>query len=267
MNIDPEKISAMIVEIAEEEIAARFGKLADADIDTKTGPNDFVTEADRAAEERLAKALGDIYPGAVFIGEECAAGDPSLMAKLDDTGAFWIVDPLDGTRNFVQGRNEYGTIVALVENGETRMGWIYAIPDKKCAIGVLGGGASWDGAVLAPIAAKKGGLSGYRGVGSLSAEWKDRLVPNLRAKLHTEPSRCSAYAYIALARGAADFALYSRIHPWDHAAGVLILNEIGGHAEYLDDGSSYAPMPVLGRPLLVAGAKDNWLRVREMLIP
>jgi len=267
MNIDPEKISALIAEIAEEEIAARFGKLSGAEIDTKTGPNDFVTEADRAAEDRLAKVLGDIYPGAVFIGEERVAGDPSLLSRLDDSGAFWIVDPLDGTRNFVQGKNEYGTIVALVENGETRMGWIYAIPERKCAIGVKGGGASWDGAALAPIAGKKDGLSGYRGVGSLTPEWKDRLVPNLRAKLHTEPSRCSAYTYIALARGTADFALYSRIHPWDHAAGILILNEIGGHAEYLDDGAPYTPMPALGRPLLVAGAKDNWLRVSAMLIP
>jgi fructose-1,6-bisphosphatase/inositol monophosphatase family enzyme len=267
MIVDPEKVAKVIAEIAQEEIASRFGRLADEDIGTKSGPNDFVTEADIAAEEKLALALSGFYPGAAFIGEERAASDPSLVSKLDlGEGAFWIVDPLDGTRNFVQGRAEFGTIVALVVDGEIRAGWIYAIPDKAFAIGEKGGGVTWRGEALGSAPVGAGVLKGYRAIGSLAEPWKSRIAPRLKEHFETEPMHCSAYGYINLIRGRRDFAVYARCHPWDHAAGVLMLTEIGGHAEYLDDGSPYTPRATQGRPLLAACSGERWRTVRNGLL-
>ncbi len=266
MIINPDKVSAIIAEIAEEEIASRYGKLAKSDIETKSGPNDFVTAADHAAEARLERALSDIYPGAAFIGEETAAGAPHILEGLKGDGAFWIVDPLDGTRNFVQGRAEFGTIVALVENGEIRQGWIYAIPDKAFAVGSKGDGATWRGEALSPLPLPDRPFKGCRAIGNMAEPWKSRLIPKLRAKFETEPVHCSAYGYINLVRGLNDFALYARVHPWDHAAGVLMLGEIGGRAEYLDDASPYTAQATQGRPLLVAGSGETWRRVRTEVI-
>lgn len=266
MIIDPSKVEAVIAEIADEEISSRFGALKESDITTKSGPNDFVTAADHAAEARLEKALLGLYPGAAFIGEEAAAADPDLVKRLDhERGAFWIVDPLDGTRNFVQKREEFGTIIALVENGETRQGWIYAIPEKSFATGSLGDGVTWQGDRLSAIGAAAGTPVGYRSIGSLGQEWQDTMVPALRAKTETGPARCSAYAYINLVRGERDFALYSRVHPWDHAAGVMMLGEIGGRAAYLDNLMPYAPRLTVGRPLLAAGNVDSWEQIRSMI--
>ena len=266
MIVDPDKVAALIAEIAEEEIMPRFGALASHEIATKSGPEDFVTAADHAAEARLEQALGALYPGAVFVGEEAAAADPALVRRLDhEHGAFWIVDPLDGTRNFVQGRREFATIVALIENGELRQGWIYAIPDRACAIGSKGDGASWDGERLGPVTPAEGAISGYRAMNSMAPEWKDRIAPALKTTLKTERARCSAYAYIHLARGDRDFAIYSRVNPWDHAAGVLLLGEIGGRAAYLDDESPYAPRLTIGRPLLVAGSTQIWESVKAAI--
>ena len=266
MIVDPQKIASLIAEIAAEEIAPRFGKLTDADIDTKTGPNDFVTLADRGAEEKLQRALTGIYPGAMFIGEEGAADDPTILTKLENEGPVWIVDPLDGTGNFVHGRPEFGTIVALVENGETRAGWIYAIPDQACAIGSKGDGVTWRGGELAAMAASDAQLKGYRAIGKLLEPWKSQLTQPLRDAFESEPTKCAAYAYINLIRGQRDFGLYSRCHPWDHAAGIMMLSEIGGRAEYLDNAATYTPMPTIGRPLLVAGSQENWARVRNALL-
>lgn len=265
MIVDLENTASVIAEIADEEIAARFGKLAEGDIDTKTGPNDFVTEADHAAEARLKKALTGLYPGSAFIGEELAAADPTVLDHLCLEGAVWIVDPLDGTRNFVLGRREFGTMVALIENGETRAGWIYAIPDHAFAMGSKGDGATWRGEALETLAPATGALIGYRAIGNMEEPWKGRLIPKLRENFETETVRCSAYGYIHMLCGERDFALYSRCWPWDHAAGVLMLDEIGGRAEYLDDGAPYAPRPTQGRPLLVAGSGARWERVRGEL--
>ena len=267
MIVDPERVAALIADIAEEVIAPRFGALTRDQIETKTGPNDFVTEADREAEEKLARALGDVYPAALFIGEERSADDPSLLSVLGEKGAFWIVDPLDGTRNFVQGRAEFGSIIALVEDGEIRNGWIYAIPDKAFAIGSKGDGATWRGEVLGPAPLSGPARKGYRAIGNLAEPWKSEMVPRLRAAFETEPAKCSAYVYIHLVRGLAGFALYSRVHPWDHAAGVLMVREIGGRAAYLDNRAAYAPFPSQGRPLLVTGAADVWAEMREVLAP
>ncbi|MEM9494484.1 MAG: inositol monophosphatase family protein [Pseudomonadota bacterium] len=265
MSIDPGAVASLIAEIAEEHISPRYRKLAEGDIQTKSGPNDFVTEADLAAEAALEQALRGLYPGAAFIGEEGAARNPAILNDVQKQGAAWIVDPLDGTRNFIQGRDEFGTIVALVEGGKTRMGWIYAIPDKKCLIAQEGAGAEWAGKSLAPLASANGELRGLRAVGALEAPWKDTLAPQLRAGYETTSVRCSAYGYIKMALGERDFALYGRVHPWDHAAGVLTLEEIGGRAGYLDNQAPYTPENVIGRPFLVAGAKDRWDAVSKRL--
>lgn len=266
MIVDPEKVEALIAEIAEEEILSRFGVLTESDIDTKSGPQDFVTAADRAAERRLELGLKGLYPAAAFIGEESAAANAALVARLDhERGAFWIVDPLDGTRNFVEGRSEFGTIVALVENGEIRQGWIYAIPDRSCAVGSKGDGVRWRGEPVKDVTPSGDMLAGYRATNSMDPKWKDRIMPVLRRRFETGPARCSAYAYINLVRGERDFAVYSRVYPWDHAAGVLMLGEVGGRAAYLDDETPYAPRMTVGRPLLVAGNAYNWERVRSAI--
>ncbi len=265
MIVDPDKIASIIEEIAETEIAARFGKLAKGEIDTKSGPNDFVTQADHAAEAALRRAFAGAYPGVGFIGEEGAAVDPSILDALHGDGAFWVVDPLDGTRNFVQQRDEFATIVAFVVDGVTRAGWIYAIPDKKFAMASAGEGAAWNGAPLAPVRENDGVISGFRAIGNLDDPWKTDMVPKLRSQFVTQSARCAAYAYIHLLTGRKDFALYSRCSPWDHAAGVLMLDEIGGRAGYLDDDAVYRPVVTQGRPLLVAGNQRGFKRVAGAL--
>ena len=266
MIIDIEKVAALIKEIAAEEIVPRFGALNAADIDTKSGPSDFVTAADRGAEQKLEKVLSDLYPAAAFIGEESVAGNMDKVSVLAGDGAFWVVDPVDGTRNFVEGRPEFGVIVALVENGETRAGWIYAVPDDAFAVGSKGDGASWRNERLTPLPPEDRDFHGYRAVGSLKEPWKTRLTPRLREAFNTDPITCSAYGYIRLLTGARQFALYSRCHPWDHAAGQMMLGEIAGKARYLDDGAPYLPLPTMGRPLLVAGNGENWRKVEDTLL-
>jgi len=216
-------------------------------------------------ELALEKALKDIYPAATLIGEERAAADPSTMEALRGDGAYWVVDPLDGTRNFVQGVNRFGTIVALVENGEIRMGWIYAVPKQKCAVAVLREGASWNGEVIKPAPMQAEKTTGWRSVGWLSPEWRARILPNMTEHFETSSGHCSAYGYLNTAFGEIDFKLSSRIYPWDHAAGVLLVRETGGTAGYIDVDEPYSPEPWADRPLLVSAQGRDWKMICERL--
>lgn len=265
MIINIEKVASVIREIAQSEILPRFNHLTEGDVATKSSPSDYVTRADKNAEAALAGALKDIYPQAAFVGEEGASVNAITLDILKSDGPAWVVDPLDGTRNFVEGRSEYACIVALVEKNEIRAGWIYAIPDDKFLIASKGDGAMWGGesAPARKIASRP--LKGLRALGAFNPEMRQEILARLKANFETETVRCSAYAYIRLVLGMRHFALYSRANPWDHAAGILALNETGGCARYVDDNSDYTPIAVHGRPLLVAGGEAIWRAVSGKL--
>lgn len=259
MNVvDPERTAAVIAEIAEAEIMSRFGKLDASDIREKSGPADLVTAADEAAERALRIALHDIRPDAAFVGEEVATREPSVMQAIGSEGSVWIVDPLDGTRNFIRGVREFGVIVALVVKGRTQAGWIYAAPERETAIAVAGDGASWKGVAIKPKFPSPGKPKGLRSVGWLDPERQVRVRAALSQHFETAPGHCSAYAYIKLARGEIDFKISSRVHPWDHAAGAVLLQEVGGRVAWLDEGREYGPTTSRDAPLLGVAPFRQW---------
>ncbi|MEX0913632.1 MAG: inositol monophosphatase family protein, partial [Demequina sp.] len=120
--MDMTAVATAMRDVSDAEIRPRFRALADGDIHLK-GPGDFVTEADLAAERELTTRLQAIRDIPV-VGEEATAADPSLPDRLADQPAAWVVDPVDGTANFVKGSPTYAVMVALVEHGESVAGWI-----------------------------------------------------------------------------------------------------------------------------------------------
>jgi len=99
-------VNAAILEASEKAILPRFQSLETADISTKIGPNDFVTIADQEAEEIQSARLSTIRSDAAVVGEEAAAEDPDILTRLRQPGAAWVIDPIDGTGNFVAGRRQ-----------------------------------------------------------------------------------------------------------------------------------------------------------------
>lgn len=247
-----DRVSEIIRETAAEEILPRFRCLADHQIREK-GPGNLVTEADVEAERVLTRRLTDLLPGSAVVGEEAAAGDPAIMDVLDGDGPVWIIDPVDGTNNFAHHRPTFGVIVALVEGGRTVAGWIHDPLGNRTATVTAGGGAWMEGqrlsvAAAAPLEEMNGSL-GYRR--------NALLASRIRAM-----SRAGSVAhdYINLASGRLHFAHYIRLSPWDHAAGVLLVQEAGGYAALMD-GSPYRPRPSpIG--VLLAPDPDTWRRLR-----
>lgn len=266
MRPDPDRVAAIVAQIAETEMIPHYRKLGAGAVKTKDGPSDLVTVVDEAMEAALKSRLLDLTPGAAFVGEEGAAADPSLAQAISGADRCWIVDPLDGTRNFVEGVDEFGTIVAFVERGVTTGAWIYAAPLRSMAIASKGEGVAWRGAPVNVRAQSAGKPSGLRSTGWLSPEWRDRLIVRLRNNVASHPGHCSAYAYLKLIEGAVDFKLSSRVHAWDHAAGALMLQELGGDVRWLDSSEPYSPRGSEDRPILATAPGRDWTAIAGLLL-
>ena len=101
-TVDIAHVENIIRAGAAEQIMPRCRKLAEHDVEMK-GVNDPVTVADKESERHLTMQLQDYLPGSVVVGEESFAKDPSILAHIDGSHPVWIIDPIDGTRNFVSG--------------------------------------------------------------------------------------------------------------------------------------------------------------------
>ena len=115
-------VADAIKEVCAIAIEPRWNQLRDGDVRSKSA-GELVTIADEEAEALLGARLRDLTPGVTVIGEEACAVDPGLTAALSHESA-WLVDPLDGTSNFIDGGTDWSVMVALVRSGETCLSWI-----------------------------------------------------------------------------------------------------------------------------------------------
>ncbi|WP_369393005.1 inositol monophosphatase [Streptomyces sp. CG1] len=212
------------------EILPRFRRLAAHEVDQKSGPHDLVTDADRLAELRLTEDLRALLPGSVVVGEEAVHADPSTYAALQGDAPVWIVDPVDGTRQFVHGDDGFCTLVALAHRGVVLASWTYAAARDQLATAVRGQGAFLDGERLfagppAPgrdlvVATSHPDYTTDEQKRALHALWTDGFAPRACGSAGLE--------YLAVARGELDGVAFSWEAAWDHAAGLLLVEEAGG---------------------------------------
>ena len=243
-------VAALMREVAERVVMPRHRALAAHEIAEKS-PGEVVTCVDREAEAWLRDGLDRLETGARVIGEEACAENPALLDGIG-SGAVWLVDPLDGTANFASGHGAFGIMVALVSDGEPVASWMLDPTTGRMCHAERGLGAWID---ERPVRARATGR--LRPVAALASQF---MSPAERARTHRaaerrfalEPiPRCAAESYPRLVIGRHDIALFQRILPWDHAAGVLFLTEAGGHAAHWD-GSPYRVGS--GRAGLIAAA-------------
>ena len=197
--------------------------------DRKSSPVDIVTEVDREAEAFLRRRLAELRPGDGFLGEEGGRSEST-------TGVTWVVDPIDGTVNFLYGLPHYCVSVAAVDGDERSLaGAVVDVTRGSVFSAALGAGATRDGAPLAvrgpaPLSEQLF-LTGFQyrtELRALQGVAVARLVPRVR---DIRRMGSAALELCALAAGTADAYVEEGLHLWDRAAAALVATEAGARVE------------------------------------
>ncbi|MFF1688505.1 MULTISPECIES: inositol monophosphatase family protein [unclassified Streptomyces] len=215
---------------AAAEVMPRFRQLAEGDVAQKSGPHDLVTTADRLAEEYLTRELGALLPGSVVVGEEAVHADYAVYDAIGEDAPVWIVDPVDGTRQFVHGDPGFCMLVALAQRGTVLASWTFAPALGEFAVAVRGKGAWLDGEAL------HAGSPGQDEVMDVATSHPDYTTDAQKRALlglwtdgvRPRPCGSAGLEYLAVARGELDATAFSWEAAWDHAAGLLLVEEAGG---------------------------------------
>ncbi|GGY56390.1 inositol monophosphatase [Pseudoduganella albidiflava] len=203
-------------------------------------PNDFVTDVDRAAEEAVIEVLQKAYPSHAFLGEESGT-----TGNVNDESEFvWIIDPLDGTTNFIHGFPQYAVSIALQQRGVITLGVVYDPVRNELFTAEKGAGAFLNDKrirvrKLDRIAGALLG-TGYKNGSPKALEEYLKMYGIMAERCHGVRRAGSAALDLAyVASGRLDGYYEKSLQPWDIAAGTLLVTEAGGIAGEFNGESDY----------------------------
>ena len=223
------------------------------------GPADFVSEVDLAAEERILAIVRRELPDAVVLAEETAAAVP--VARLA-AGLAVVVDPLDGTTNFLHGYPEYAVSIAILERGEPVAAVVYDVPGDELFTAIAGRGCRLNGApcqvstITDPQRALIGTGFPFKDVTDI-APYQAQMSRVMAGVSGVRRPGAASIDLASVACGRFDAFWETMLSPWDFAAGMLLVREAGGLAT--DLGGSH--LRALGASSVLVGNQTmhSWL--------
>lgn len=210
---------------------------------TAKGVQDIVSNADRDIERRVRARLAEAFPGDAFFGEESGRGDGA-----DPAAGVWVVDPIDGTDNFVRGIAGWCVSIAFVVGREVEIGAICDPLAGELYLARRGGGATLNGVPLAPrrVAGLGDGIVGMGYSLRRPPETTLKVFAGLlaeRGMFQRTGSGALMLAYVAAGRYIGYFEAH--INAWDCLAGVALVRESGGWtSDFLTGDGLYAGNPL-----------------------
>ncbi|MBO0994479.1 inositol monophosphatase family protein [Bacillus sp. SD088] len=225
------------------------------DIHTKSDANDLVTNVDKETEQFFVKQIKEHFPNHRMMGEE---GFGDQVNDLE--GVVWIVDPIDGTMNFVHQQRNFFISIGILEDGVGQLGYLYDVILDELYCASRGKGAFFNEEKIAPL--QEGNINeavvGFNPA-SIHSEQTARMFIPLVKDIRGARSYGSAameFAYVAMGRMDAYISL--QLSPWDFAGGKVIIEELGGvvtdlqgnPVNMLEKSSILAAKPELHKQLL-----------------
>lgn len=233
-EINNEQIKSILFEVSKEFILPKFKNLKSEEIQFKNN-RDLVTEVDLAVEEKLNNILCSLLPNSLFVGEEKFSLNSKIFDCYKQNQYCWTVDPIDGTANFVNGKEKFAIMVALTFSDQIIQSWIYKPLTEEICSALLGEGTFINDEKI--IITNNRNIS--EASGSISSKyWNetfDLKMKEIRPKFkHVKSYGCIGFEYLEIATNIRDFAILSNLSPWDHIPGILIVREAGGFDIHFD---------------------------------
>ncbi|MCD2136543.1 inositol monophosphatase family protein [Salinicoccus halitifaciens] len=199
--------------------------IEDFNIDSKMNANDLVTDVDKETEQFLFDKIEERYPEHRILGEEGAGADIE-----DADGVLWIIDPIDGTLNFVHQLENFAVSIGIYIDGKPYAGLILDVMKNDLYHAAYEQGAYKNDEVLHDIeeSSLKSSLI------STNANWLVRegintpFIQVVKDARSVRSLGSAALEFVNVVRGTSSAALFYRLHPWDFAGGIILLNEVGG---------------------------------------
>lgn len=193
-------------------------------IETKSNKNDLVTNMDKEVERILVSKIKETYPEHRIIGEE---GHGNRIT--DTNGYLWVIDPIDGTLNFVHQKRNFAISVGIFKDGLPCVGLVYDVMSDVLYSTEVGHGAYKNDVPLSKLKNTK--LS--ESIISMNPNWLVReKTHRMYHKIIKDSRSARSYGSAALdfafvAEGIIDSYITIRLHPWDFAGGMMIATEVG----------------------------------------
>ncbi|MGX6442096.1 inositol monophosphatase family protein [Neobacillus sp. K501] len=233
-------------------------------IQTKSNPNDLVTNIDKEIEQFFINKIRTTFPAHKILGEE------GLGDELEDLdGIVWIIDPIDGTMNFVHQQRNFAISLGIYEEGKGKIGIIYDVAHNELYHAIKDKGAFMNDVRL-PILKE---TTVKESIIALNATWvmeNHRIDHNLMIPLVKEARGTRSYGSAALemvfvATGRVDAYISMRLSPWDYAGGAVIIEELGGvtsnlrgeKLDYISKDSLLVAKPGLHQTIMKDYLKDG----------
>lgn len=240
LNDVTEKVNGILVQAGLSILSMRSKD--SLSVEYKNG-NEIVSVADKACQDFLKAQLSSIFSDAIFVMEEETEDVVAASMDAAKTARWtWIIDPIDGTSNYVAGRSDFGIQVALASQGNLVAAWIHCPSDKKSAYGCIQGSLKTENLTI-PAGKQDSDISQMNIVVASGDFEKDHKVAcslKAQAARSTRGTSSCAVDYLELLEQKVDFLIYRRTRPWDHAPGATLINLAGGHVERFN-GAAYKP--------------------------
>ncbi len=231
-----DNVTALLEEASLKCVLPFYKNLKAEQIETKDSPDDFVTLADRRAEVFISNALMKLIENSKVIGEEASSEDKNYCSSLNEK-FVWTVDPIDGTKNFINGNDRFCSMIALLHYGKVVASWIYIPNLAACYFAdEYGVQVKYSNLLYAPLKIKRltakmmriDDLSFSASLKYLSVEAKKKVKKNfdiLEKRVYIGSVGIEA---ILVANAKIDFIFYSTTSPWDHAPVDMFNRASGG---------------------------------------
>lgn len=196
-------------------------------IETKSNAADLVTNMDRETEKFFIRKIKQTFPDHYILGEE---GYGDEVASSD--GVVWLIDPIDGTMNFVHQKRNFAISIGIYENGIGKIGLVYDPVHDELYHAVKGEGAFCNDVSIPPL--KKSAIE--HGIIALNATWltdnpllnMEKMMQLVKLARGTRSYGCAALEMVYVATGRLDAYVTPRLSPWDFGGGMIIVEEVGG---------------------------------------